>query len=62
MRFGDVADTMHGRQCRQDGAAELRVVETTSEQVEADDNEGQPSDFGRGHQALTRNRVERFAP
>jgi len=44
------------------GAAELRVVETTSEQVEADDNEGQPSDFGRGHQALTRNRVERFAP
>ncbi len=62
MRFGDVVDPMHGRQCRPEGAAELRVVDATSERVEADDNNGQPSDFGRGHQALTRNRVERFAP
>lgn len=37
-RFGDVADPMHRRPCLPPGAAELRVVETTSEQVEADDN------------------------
>jgi hypothetical protein len=37
-RFGDVADPMHRRQCLPPGAAELRVVETTSKQVEADDN------------------------
>ena len=58
-RFGDVADPMHGRQCRPQGRQSFgssRRPASRSRQTTM------PSDFGRGHQALTRNRVGRFAP